>query len=515
MTTVVNVRDSIPSLPDESHHPKSFAFPKRSFGKTKPVFCSAESQWFDTWPFLHYNEGQDVMFCHTCVTAFKLGRIKSIQVSHIEAVEAVITLPKQTKDVGAQLSIAHKAEKEEARDMLQIILSSVRFLARQRLALRGDGSDVSSNLTQFLHVRAKGNPKMLQWITKKACKHMHHDNQNEMLELMAHQVLRRILDDTHTSPFLAVMVDETRDQSNKEQLTLVLRWVSDDFTVSEEFVGLYYLYLSQSFVVSAYDGCSTMAGARAGVAVKIQELEPRAMFTHCYGHALNLAVNDTITKVPKMKDCLDTCYEIVKLIKFSPKQEAMLSQLKEEMGSDAPGVRTLCPTRKRKVSQRFETGIAPAEFATSPKDENRRVFFECFDLAVMSIRSRFDQKGFKTFSNVEQLLFKTCKGQNYEEELDFVCNFFTNDFNKIELAAELLTLRTLYGTEVAADEKPSVNSINTALLALSTMQRKLLGAVVRLFQLLVTLPATNATSERSFSALRRIKSHLRSTMSQL
>ena len=68
---------SIPSLPDEPHHPKSFAFPKRSFGMTKPVFCSAKSQWFDTWPFLHYDEGQDVMFCHTCVTAFKLGRIKS------------------------------------------------------------------------------------------------------------------------------------------------------------------------------------------------------------------------------------------------------------------------------------------------------------------------------------------------------------------------------------------------------------------------------------------------------
>eukprot|EP00731_Ephydatia_muelleri_P036880 Em0344g3a len=354
------------------------------------------------------------MFCHTCVTAFKLGRIKSSNnaatafvtsgfcnwkdatvafskhlqsKSHIEAVEAVITLPKQTKDVGAQLSIAHKAEKKEARDMLQIILSSVRFLARQELALRGDGSDVSSNLTQLLH----------------------------------------------------------------EQLTLVLRWVSDDFTVSEEFVGLYYLSVidAQSIVDAinnaflrfqipftklrgqCYDGCSTMAGARAGVAVKIQELEPRAVFTH---HALNLAVNDTITK-------------------------------------------------------RFETGIAPAEFATSPKDEYRRVFFECFDLAVMmSIRSRFDQKGFKTFSNVEQLLFKACKGQNYEEELDFVCNFFTNDFNKIELVAELLTLRTLYGTEVAADEKPSVNSIKTALLALSTMQRKLLGAVVRLFQLFVTLP---------------------------
>ena len=99
-----------------------------------------------------------------------------------------------------------------------------------------------------------------------------------------------------------------------------------------------------------------------------------------------------------------------------------------------------------------------------------------------------------------------------------MCNrlFFTNDFNKIELAAELLTLRTLYGTEVAANEKPCISqSIKTALLALCTMQRKLLGAVVRLFQLLVTLPATNATSERSFSALHRIKSYLRSTMSQV
>ena len=46
-----------------------------------------------------------------------------------------------------------------------------------------------------------------------------------------------------------------------------------------------------------------------------------------------------------MKDCLDTSWELVKLIKFSPKREAMLRELKEQTGSDAPGVRTLCPTR--------------------------------------------------------------------------------------------------------------------------------------------------------------------------
>ena len=35
---------------------------------------------------------------------------------------------------------------------------------------------------------------------------------------------------------------------------------------------------------------------KAGVATKVQEIEPRAVFKHCYGHALNLGVSDAIKK---------------------------------------------------------------------------------------------------------------------------------------------------------------------------------------------------------------------------
>ena len=38
--------------------------------------------------------------------------------------------------------------------------------------------------------------------------------------------------------------------------------------------------------------------------------------------------------------------------------------------------------------------------------------------------------------------------------------------------------------------------------------------VSKLFRLLLTMPATSATSERSFSSLRRIKTYLRTTMKQ-
>ena len=66
------------------------------------------------------------------------------------------------------------------------------------------------------------------------------------------------------------------------------------------------------------------------------------MFTHSHGYTLNLGVSDTTKQSPAMKDCLDTCFE---LVKFSPKREAMLRELKEEIGSDARGVRTLCSNR--------------------------------------------------------------------------------------------------------------------------------------------------------------------------
>ena len=49
---------------------------------------------------------------------------------------------------------------------------------------------------------------------------------------------------------------------------------------------------------------------------------------------------------------------------------------------------------------------------------------------------------------------------------------------------------------------------------LSIRERQWLGEVQTLLQLVLIMPAPNATSERSFSGLRRIKTYLRSTMKQ-
>ena len=43
-----------------------------------------------------------------------------------------------------------------------------------------------------------------------------------------------------------------------------------------------------------YGRASTIAGVKNGVAAKIKLMNEAALYTHCYGHALNLAVNDYI-----------------------------------------------------------------------------------------------------------------------------------------------------------------------------------------------------------------------------
>jgi len=48
----------------------------------------------------------------------------------------------------------------------------------------------------------------------------------------------------------------------------------------------------------------------------------------------------------------------------------------------------------------------------------------------------------------------------------------------------------------------------------SSAKLTLFSEIGTLLKLLLVMPATNAVSERSFSALRRIKSYLRSTMTQ-
>ena len=55
--------------------------------------------------------------------------------------------------------------------MLAKIIFGVRFLARQGLALYGDGNDEDSNLVELLKMQVEDNPDILKWPTRHQDKH--------------------------------------------------------------------------------------------------------------------------------------------------------------------------------------------------------------------------------------------------------------------------------------------------------------------------------------------------------
>jgi hypothetical protein len=76
--------------------------------------------------------------------------------------------------------------------------------------------------------------------------------------------------------------------------------------------------------------------------------------------------------------------------------------------------------RRTKRPRRYDDGLAESEFHDDPMAYFRQHYFEALDLAVNCIKDRFDQPGYKVYSNLEQLLLKVIEGADVTTELDFV-----------------------------------------------------------------------------------------------
>jgi len=583
---------------------------------------------------------------------------------HREAVEVVITLPATTEDVGELISASHQRDKQQNSTVLMKLLCSIRFLTRQGMALRGDGSEEDGNYLQLLQLLSSQDPLVAGWLQKKRYRYTSHKIQDDFLDLMGKDILRNISSRLQQSKFATLMIDETTDVSNSSQAVVVLRYVTDAFDVCEDLIGLYKVPSTDAVTLVAtakealkdadlpisklrgqcYDGAAAMRGIRSGVAKRILDEEPRAVYTHCYGHSINLAMNDSIKSSKPVKNSLEVTHEITKLIKYSPRREGIFEDLKDKhdisVGYHTPGVRVLCPTRwtvcanalasvisnydvllntwdealevvsdtaskaringvasqmkkfdfvfgailgemilrhsdnlsqclqkktisaaegqhvakmvidtlqsirtdesfdlfwqkvahfcednevqeaqmprRRKLPARFDDGLSSGHFSSSPKDHYRQLYFEGIDTAIGCLVNRFDQEGYKVYRNLEDLLIKASCKDNFDQQFLFVCDFYKDDIIPDDLRSQLVIFGNSFQS-IPAKEKPTsptIFDIKDYFANLSTAQKGLLGQVGLLLKLILVMPATNATSERSFSALRRVKTYLRSTMTQ-
>lgn len=72
----------------------------------------------------------------------------------------------------------------------------------------------------------------------------------------------------------------------------------------------------------AYDGASVMSSNKAGVQAKIREISPRALYTHCYSHCLNLSIAASC-EVQEVRNLISIMNEAHLFISNSPKRQSM------------------------------------------------------------------------------------------------------------------------------------------------------------------------------------------------
>ena len=167
--------------------------------------------------------------------------------------------------------------------------------------------------------------------------------------------------------------------------------------------------------------------------------------------------------------------------------------------------------RQRKRPRGYETGLSDSSFPQTVEELYGIAYFEALDLLLSAIKSRIDQPGYHVYSKLEELVLKAANKESFEEELKFLIDFYKDDLNEDQLRVQL----DILGSNIPTEAKPhNLSSILEYVRGLSCLQKALMSEVCVLVSLIIVMPATNATSERSFSALRTVTLYLKSTMTQ-
>lgn len=159
--------------------------------------------------------------------------------------------------------------------------------------------------------------------------------QNELVKVVGAKICSDIIEEVKSAKFYSIIADEVADAANKEELSLVIRYVHDghirevfvDFLEVERVTGrvlgdAILKWLSEHNISPSdmrgqcYDGASNMSGARLGVKSVVQEAAPKAMYFHCAAHRLNLSVVSAC-KIQAFKNAESYIGEIARFFSFS------------------------------------------------------------------------------------------------------------------------------------------------------------------------------------------------------
>ena len=159
---------------------------------------------------------------------------------------------------------------------------------------------------ELLHLHSKDIPSLAEKLQTQSEVHqlwLSPEIQNELLNIYAEHGVQFIIQCVTKAQEFGLIVDETTDISYHK---------------------IKYL------VGQCYDGAANMSGCEKGVAARIQEVVPHALYVHCYAHRLNLALQDTLEANERLRNGIGVIQSLYNFFN-SPKRQNILREVE---GSD-------------------------------------------------------------------------------------------------------------------------------------------------------------------------------------
>lgn len=331
----------------------------------------------------------------------------------------------QMENIQSVISKTYSDKVEKNRKTLLSILDVVINLGQRNVAFRGNwkGDSEDGNFIHFIQWKSHFDDVLSQHLETAPgnAKYLSPIIQNEMISCCGDEIRDFIVRRIQKSKYFSVLADETADISGTEQLSICIRYVSesDNFEIHEDFLGFCPLLKQDSESITkaiieqlskwglhvsllrgqGYDGASNMSGRLSGVQKRIQEVQPRALYTHCRSHALNLVVVHGCTDVPIVRNTMTLIEKVAVFFSAGTRKHKLQDILQEQGSDDGPrGIPLMSDTRwgsRIKTVSAFISKLEPTHSAlqeiesdcthNSEKASRLRNSIESFDTIITSV----------------------------------------------------------------------------------------------------------------------------------
>ncbi|KAJ9537272.1 hypothetical protein OSB04_030005 [Centaurea solstitialis] len=380
----IRILDYNPNIRDEVRRsyllkgpcqPRNHQFPYTLFGRKQRRFNAASFDEYPSW--LEYSVNEDAAYC-LCCYLFKANvgaqaggdsfvgkgfknwsrkeklrvRVGSVNSAHNQAWSNCVALLSNKQHIENVIIKHSEQSKIDYKIRLNASIDCVRFLLRQGLAFRGhDEGETSKNRGNFMELLqflADHNESIEAVAFKNAPENLKltsPDIQKDIVNAAATETTKLIVNDLGND-FFSVLVDESRDVSIKEQMSVVVRYVDTKGRVIERFLGIEHVPSTTSISLKSalhdlfsrhglsisnlrgqgYDGASNMQGELGGLKTLILNENSSAYYVHCFAHQLQLTLVAVAKKHLKIASLFLLLTNVVNVVGGSCKRRDRLRE---------------------------------------------------------------------------------------------------------------------------------------------------------------------------------------------